>query len=440
MVRIAVAAALAAGVAALPASARPAQEASGFLVFVTDRGGTADIYSSDAAGGRAVPLVATRADEVDPDVAPRGRALAWASDADGTWQVYTAGSGSPARRLTSGPASNVEPVWSPTGRQLAFESDRTGNWEIFVMNADGTGVRNVSRRAADDFDPVWQDAKTVVFTGVEAAGGTNLYRTTVAAPRPAALTRTAAHESDPAFAPDGSRISLTQLYGADYEIAVTSARAIRTRRLTTSPGLDVAPEWTTDGRHLVFTSDRTHDLELFRIPAGGGEPVNLTGRPGSNEWEADATAVVPKLSIRRLATHGPTAVPWFTCANPSPIRDESPWFVVEGTTAAPPAAGDNLCGNNAINRVFGFAGRDKLFGGPERDHMEGGGHSDLLLSVGDRMRDCVYGGSNALSAATVGRLCLDGRLASLTVYSDGVADTAWPDKGIDLVRGAKVEP
>lgn len=37
------------------------------------------------------------------------------------------------------------PAWFPDGKRIAFQSDRTGPWEIWVMNADGTGARQISR-------------------------------------------------------------------------------------------------------------------------------------------------------------------------------------------------------------------------------------------------------------------------------------------------------
>jgi len=443
MSKILVAAVLSAA-ALVPGGAHGGQsQGPGSVVFVTDRAGSSDIFSANSRGGAQTPLVATDADEADPAVAPRGAALAWASNADGTWQIYVARSGEgEGRPLTSGPRSSVDPVWSPSGRQIAFESDRTGNWEIFVMNADGSRVRNVSRRQADDFDPAWRDEKTIVFTGVETPVGSNLYRTVVGAPRPAPISRTAADESDPAYAPNRTRIALTQLYGFDYEIAVSSATSIRPRRLTRSAGLDVDPAWTAAGTHLLFTSSRGGDLEIYEVPVAGGAAVNLTRQPASNEWEAEFAVTLPKLSIRGLALHSATsAVPWFTCANPSPLVVAGAWTVVNGTNSAPPAPGDKLCGNAVINRVLAFDGADKLSGAAQRDHLEGGNHNDLFLTP-DGWRDCLYGGFNNTNLATVGNLCLGGSLAAAAVHVDGNAsDVAWPDKGKDLMRGInKVEP
>jgi TolB protein len=37
------------------------------------------------------------------------------------------------------------PAWFPDGRRIAFQSDRTGRWEVWVMSADGSDVRQLTR-------------------------------------------------------------------------------------------------------------------------------------------------------------------------------------------------------------------------------------------------------------------------------------------------------
>ena len=47
-------------------------------------------------------------------------------------------------------------VWSPDGRGIAFRSTRDGNPEIYVMNADGSGQRNVTRSLESDGWFAWR--------------------------------------------------------------------------------------------------------------------------------------------------------------------------------------------------------------------------------------------------------------------------------------------
>ena len=66
--------------------------------------------------------------------------------------------GSGLANLTNDPSSDSEPTWSPDGTKIAFSTNRgpTGDMEIFVMNADGTNPVNLTNSPANESDPDWQ--------------------------------------------------------------------------------------------------------------------------------------------------------------------------------------------------------------------------------------------------------------------------------------------
>jgi Tol biopolymer transport system component len=64
--------------------------------------------------------------------------------------------GSDQTRLTSNPAVDIVPAWSPNGRKLAFTSDRDGNYEVYTMRADGAKQVNRTGNETSDFGPDWQ--------------------------------------------------------------------------------------------------------------------------------------------------------------------------------------------------------------------------------------------------------------------------------------------
>jgi Tol biopolymer transport system component len=70
----------------------------------------------------------------------------WLLDEDG---------GSPTR-LTTDPAEDFGPTWSPDERRIAFTSKRDGHAEIYVVGADGSGERRLTRHATDrSYNPSW---------------------------------------------------------------------------------------------------------------------------------------------------------------------------------------------------------------------------------------------------------------------------------------------
>jgi Tol biopolymer transport system component len=56
-------------------------------------------------------------------------------------------------------------------------------------------------------------------------------------------------------------------------------------RLTTEPPEDIVPAWSRDGRWLYFCSDRSGDLQIWKMPAEGGRAIQLTKQGGFEGFE-----------------------------------------------------------------------------------------------------------------------------------------------------------
>src|SRR5262245_42386469 len=65
--------------------------------------------------------------------------------------------------LTRSPKSEERyPCWSPDGKRIAFISDRDGPPNLYVMDADGTNVRRLTKTRAVCYMPSWAGDRIVL--------------------------------------------------------------------------------------------------------------------------------------------------------------------------------------------------------------------------------------------------------------------------------------
>ncbi len=115
----------------------PAVSQEGRLVYRGCLDGTCGLISSNV-DGNAPQVLTDNADDTAPSISPDGQTVAFMSNRDGNWEIYSISiDGQNLQRFTNDPASEGLPVWSPNGSYLAFASNRDGEWAIWVMTASG---------------------------------------------------------------------------------------------------------------------------------------------------------------------------------------------------------------------------------------------------------------------------------------------------------------
>jgi dipeptidyl aminopeptidase/acylaminoacyl peptidase len=124
----------------------------------------------------------------EPSWSPDGRRIAFArSRGDDDSEIYVMNAdGSRQRAITRSDGADDEPDWSPLGDKIVFRSRRDGNSEIYVMNADGSEVTRLTWNEEYDGHPDWSPDGTRIAFASDRDGNSQIYvmRAAVASPSP----------------------------------------------------------------------------------------------------------------------------------------------------------------------------------------------------------------------------------------------------------------
>ncbi|RYG80565.1 hypothetical protein EON77_08105, partial [bacterium] len=114
--------------------------------------------------------------------------------------------------------------------------------------------------------------------------------------------------SDPQVSPDGRWVVYTQRSTdldanrgrTDLWLAGVDEGSAPARRLTSHTANDSSPRWATDGRSVLFLSDRSGTSQVWRLPLDGGEPAQVTDYPldvGTFKPSPDGRLLVLSLEV-----------------------------------------------------------------------------------------------------------------------------------------------
>jgi Tol biopolymer transport system component len=152
--------------------------------------------------------------------------------------------GTPAKNFISSTLFDATPQFSPDGERIAFSSSRSGVHEVWVCGRDGSNP-------------------------VQLTNGPGR------------------HQGGPRWSPDGRWIAFgSQGEDGHSDVYVIDAAGGQPRRITPYPSDEDVPSFSRDGKWIYFSSNRGGKDEIWRIPAAGGESVQVTDKGGSVAFES----------------------------------------------------------------------------------------------------------------------------------------------------------
>lgn len=292
-----------------------------------------------------------------PAFSPDGNSVAFyrQHSAAGGAGIYVTGVGSDHLVQLTTDDGDCCPVWSPDGRWIAFSRSSNREYSIFLVPAESgneqklktgvlaaqqSGIFNlasatfnerkldtngvVPHRGAIDWSP---DGKSIAFTGpsgIYIAGVENSSVRRITEPPPLS------EDWGPKFSPDGATVLFVrnQQVGLSNEIESVSAKGGSSTHIFSEPGTIASPpQWSYDGRSVIFSSNRNGHPALWRFSLDAPDSVVQISEAGSPAWDPAVSRRGYRLAYERLLR---SLSIWQM--NLSSPRDKRPYLIVSSTS------------------------------------------------------------------------------------------------------------
>jgi len=254
------------------------------VAFKVDTGSSSEIYISDFDLRNAQAITHDNTIVAAPTWVPGQLALYYTSYRLGNPDIFHHNLSSGARNAFARyNGMNSSAAVSADGSKVAMVLSKNGSPDIYVCNADGSGLKQLTRTTEDESSPCWSpDGKWICYATkqggvrglfkVPASGGTAQRIVTRGVPSP----------SEPDWSPDGKWIVFTTQMGG-FEICVVPSEGGTATVLTS--GED--PSWAPNSRTVIFAkrSGGSRRLSLLDVPTKQvKDAARISGSNSQPSW------------------------------------------------------------------------------------------------------------------------------------------------------------
>jgi eukaryotic-like serine/threonine-protein kinase len=137
-----------------------------FIVFPSQRAGSLTLWKVPAVGGEPEPILVGTGEDTDPEISRDGRRLIYTNTRNNFLLTLTDPATGRQQELHQSRSDVVDPSFSPKGDKIVFFGlAEGGGIHVYVVNADGTGLNQLTRgKGEQNVHPQWSaDGSAIYF-------------------------------------------------------------------------------------------------------------------------------------------------------------------------------------------------------------------------------------------------------------------------------------
>ena len=189
-----------------------------------------------------------------------------------------------------------QPLFSPDGKKLSFIDFRVGeNQKVWIINADGSKLAPLASGPQLDWSASWFPDNERVAVMRDELGRQSVHVISISTGKDQLLFEAPMEMGWPRLSPDATQVVFNAAQPPTINIWTIPASGGQPRQLTFDKEQMGFACWSPDGKLLAFTMKRGANTYLAIMPSGGGEVTQLNTEGEAswpNDWSPDGDKII----------------------------------------------------------------------------------------------------------------------------------------------------